>query len=195
MQLNNAVVFAVGVTMKRFLITVLVTALAVSAVYYLWNRKPPPERALCKMLDALQDGDIWKAERYIQNGDLGFVHRNRRTKKFYKAMFSTISYTVTDLQVEDDEAIVTVSITMVDMDTVLSGTSAALLSHNLRTGWSVRNAFYDELTEVILSGDADTVTKKSSARVVRTGGRWRVILEEGGLPSAITGGNSDLIGY
>lgn len=172
------------------LLTALLLAVAVAAPP-LWRRyrpAPSPAAAVSGLLGALKRGDIERASSYTLEG-LGLRTDNCRARALYKEMYATLRYVVADSAVSGDRAQVTVSVTMVDMDAVLTGASQELLSRSLTGEAADQKKFYRMLTEAIHAGSAPPATYTVPVLLVRQESGWRVeIAASNSFLLAITGG-------
>lgn len=177
--------------MKRILLAWAVLLLLLSGCGF----RPAPERVVIRTMDALSAGKITKAESYMATS-LGVDYKGLGAKKFYKAMFSTITYTIASSTVEEERAQVILSVTMVDMDTLLTKTSLELLGEGLTGGKERNKKLYALLRDAILSGDVPYTTSLIPVYLIHQEGKWLVDLASSGdFASAITGGLSQLLTY
>lgn len=175
------------------------TALLLAALFLVLgtgcSAKWESEKAVSRMLSALQDGKLNKAAGYTAQGSLGDLTKTRASKNFYKAMFSTIQYVVADSTVDGNSAVVTVSVTMVDMAVILSGASLDLLGRTLDGEWVNDKAFYKEITALIKGGETARVSTTVKVHLTQIDGKWKVDMAGSGYyAEAITGGLGQLIG-
>lgn len=176
--------------MKRLLAVGLVFALLCAGC----GIQPEPQRALDRMLNALTDGKISKAEKYMVQG-FKEEYSTRRAKKLYQAMFHSLDYVVIKTTVEEDTAEIIVTVSMIDMATLVSDSSLSLLDQDLKGSLSQKR-LYTLLRKKIKAGEINFVTSTVGVRMVRQNGDWLVNLADSSdFTNAITGGLGELIGY
>ena len=157
---------------------------------------PAPERDLDKLLGCLAGGKISKAEGYVYEGTLNINTKNKYAKSFYTALFSTISYSISGSTVDGDSAEVLVSVTMIDMETLMLDASLETLESTFSGESDDRVRYYKLLVEKIKAGEVSYITNSVVAYMVRDSGRWKVYMSgSGSFADAVTGGMGGLIGY
>lgn len=164
----------------------VIVAFAVLLLTGVWLSAP--ERTVDRMLHALENGRIAKAETYAAVG-LGLDADNSRAKELYKAMYATMRHTVADCLREGDQVTVTVSVTMVDMEQLQASVSRELLNRSLEGEKTDQKRYYRLLARRIREGEPPMLTSTVSVALIRVDGRWKVDIENSGkFLLAITGG-------
>lgn len=172
---------------KITLLLVFGLAVAAAVTFALYPRASPPEKALTRMLESLYDGKPEEAEERTLSG-LGLDYDGSRRKKLFRAMWKTMRYTIMDAELEEDASMITVSITMVDMDALLDGLTDALLESSLSGERGADRRLYNALLDRVRSGEEAELTTSVTVLILPTPDGWRVDAENSsGLVSAITG--------
>lgn len=175
---------------KRLLPILLAGMLAASLCACSWT--PAPERALDRMLGALQDGKLRTAERYTVSGSLGINRSGRSAERIYEPLFGALTYTITGSVTDGDSALVSVSIVTVDMEELMAQTSVQVLQNALASGRAdPADAYYRQLLENLKDPSAPVTGFDVGVRLARAGGAWRVdMAASGDFADAICGGVS-----
>lgn len=156
--------------------------------------RPEPERALCKMLDALADFNIPKAQQKTLEGDLHIDHKTLRARQMYKGLFSSITYVVAGTEIEDRKAVVTVAITMIDMSDLIDQVGRDLLAEDLSGQSATSRRFFRLINTRIKEDDVAYATNTVLVTMTETDDGWKVDMDENSsFADAITGGESSLI--
>jgi hypothetical protein len=179
-----------GERMKRWFLCVAAFLLLLSGCGF----RSDGERAVVKLLDALGDGKLGKAEDYTADGALSFDGCSRSAKAFYKAVFATLDYTVVGEEAGVEGTAVSLTVTAVNMDVRMAAESSRLLGGALSGENLDGESFYKDLTARILDGEAEYITALATAYVRETDEGWRVDLAASPVfADAITGGLGELI--
>ena len=173
------------------------------------------ESALNSTMEALQEGDFVTAARYIENTDVLTRNSTFNTYKdnsdFTKAIFSKLSYKINSAEEIDSSTVkMNVDITNVNMQTIVGNAIGEMFSLALANIFAseedqlseedMQNKMIEFITEGINSDDAETVTNTVDVNAVKTGGSWKIDVDNtvidavtGGLLSALgsTDSNSD----
>lgn len=179
------------IDVRRFF-TVLVVLIATAALL-LWTfihwESTAPERALRRMMNALQNTDISKAERYTTHG-LGLDPSTRQAKKLYKAMYKNMRYAIAEVTIDGERATALLTVTMVDLDAILADASLETLSQSLSSRWWSRGGkFHAALRERVEADDAPHETSTVAVSLICIDGKWKVDTEKNSsLLKAVTGG-------
>lgn len=174
---------------RRIVIFLALGIIACIVGFSIYYSHPTPERVVSRLLNELQNGDIRGGERYTTDG-LGLDSSNRRAKKLYKAMYTTMRYAVIDSAIDTSASKVHVTITMVDMEKQITAASYHMLDNSLSGSAANRKKLYELLTEQIKTGSTSTTTNSVTVLLIRDGkNRWRVDSGQNeDFLEAITGG-------
>lgn len=173
------------------------------------------ESALNSTMEALQEGDFVTAARYIENTDVLTSNSTFNTYKdnsdFTKAIFSKLSYKINSAEEIDSSTVkMNVEITNVNMQTIVSNAIGEMFSLALSNIFAseedqlseedMQNKMIEFIIDGINADDAETVTNTVDINAVKTGGSWKIDVDNtvidavtGGLLSALgsTDSNSD----
>jgi len=148
------------------------------------------------MLSHLVNGKISRAEDYVFEGTLHINTKDKKAKSFYTSLFASITYIVSGSTITDNTAEVTVSVTMIDMQTLMAYASLDALKDTFGESSNGAIKYYKVITEKIDTGEVLFETNVVTVYMIKDGGKWKVNMTNSSkFADAITGGFKELIGY
>jgi hypothetical protein len=148
-----------------------------------------PERTVRDFLEKLRKGNISAAEKLTTYGSLGL---SKRAADLYKPLFSTIQYSIGGSDMDGEQAVVSVTVTMAHLEGLVYEASAEAMQSILSGG--EQDNFYALLLESLEEPGIPTITISATAILEKTGNQWKIdLMAPGGLADAITGGMGQIL--
>lgn len=174
--------------MKQLLLFGMALLAVISGIiWFRHERVSEPEKIVIQMLKAAKKGDLEEVESYTVQG-LGINYSGKKTHALLKAIGATLQYQVADPVIQQNYAQMDVTITVVDVSSMLGDLSYLLLQDSLSSTASTEKPFYKTLIEQIKQQPHTTITSTVTVQLVQNE-TWVVdVAQSNGLISAMTGG-------
>lgn len=159
------------------------------------------EASVDKAVTALKKYDTESINKYVESDDLKSIQEGidgiEGADKLVKAIFSKLSYEISDVSIKDNHATVSMAVTTKDLKSVASSYMMSMLGSYLKGEVDTKNESFiqEQLTVITDMVNADTVgTTSANVNVAleNKDGTWVIILDDT-VEDAIMGGAASTI--
>lgn len=152
----------------------IVAVLAVAALLtYMTVTSSDPKKTVDGFLTNLKAGDFTKAQEFV-SGSEDFLSKEEFDNETKALLFDKLSWKVTNIKKEDNEATVDIEVTNKNFDTIISNCMKKLLEDFLN-GASVEQNMYKYFTEELKNEKVETTTITKTIQFVKEDKTWKVV--------------------
>lgn len=154
-------------------ITILAVLVVAALLTYMIVTSSDPKKTVDGFLTNLKAGDLAKAQEFV-SGSGDFLSKKEFDNETKALLFDKLSWKVTNVTKEDNEATVEIEVTNKNFDTIISNCMKKLLE-NFLNGVSVEQNMEKYFTEELKNEQVETTTVTKTIQLVKEDKTWKVV--------------------